>query len=186
MEVQNTSQSLFFLFVIGAKHLISRMLDSNGKTRASITDVLTHPWLQLPVKKPPKQGRIRRAGVCNTPNEANDITSKIIAAKVAQCECSCHVSLPVGRDSAFIEHCDECRALSPIPTPNLFPTLCESRKGTLSTSSSGYSSTDSLSNFACPTPSKNRCDKENKCINKSHRKNSHPAQDFDNNALILI
>ena len=145
------------------RHLISMMLDSNNRTRASITDVLNHTWVKpvepvTPVKTEPAkpepvaepEPKTRRFGICKSKSAAEKIAIQLIASSAAQCECACHVKkMPAGRDSAFVEHCEDCGSLSPIPT--MKSTAVREKKGNLSTSSSGYISTDSLSRTPSPT-----------------------------------
>lgn len=137
------------------------MLDPNRKTRASCADILSHPWVQPQLRKislEVTKQRKRRVGVCNSQSIASDIATKFIASRMAQCNCSCHTKLRNTRDSAFIEHCEECESISPIPGRTQLHTFSHSRKGTLSACSSGYASNDSLASLSptteLETPSK--------------------------------
>lgn len=167
------------------------MLDPNRHTRATISDILSHPWVRPQLRKislEPRRRRARRVGVCNSQSVANDIASKLIASRMAQCGCSCHLNLRIGRDSAFIEHCEECESISPIPRPDQLPSLSQPRKGgTLSTSSSGYASSDSLTSYF--TPTKDTCDtfcKDTLCSPSEDKKLVSPVPMLDNKDLVYI
>ena len=42
---------VLFCFFIDAQHLLSIMLDPYAKTRATIEDILSHPWMKPVAKK---------------------------------------------------------------------------------------------------------------------------------------
>ena len=139
------------------RHLIAMMLDSNNRTRANITEVLNHPWVKppakpaTPVKAETPSPKTRRTGICKSKSASEAVATKVIASSIAQCSCACHIKkLPAGRDSAFIDHCEDCGSISPIPVLKNAGGVRE-KKGHLSTSSSGYISTDSLARTPSPT-----------------------------------
>ena len=153
------------------------MLDPNSKTRASITDILSHPWVQPQLRKislEARKHRARRFGVCNSQSIANDIATTLIASRIAKCTCRCHTKLAQNsRDSAFIEHCEECESISPMQGRGQFQPVFHSRKGTLSTCSSGYASTDSLTSLSQISPNNETICKESTWISALHEdKNS--------------
>lgn len=134
-----------FLFLSDVRHLLSRMLDPCVHTRATITEVLNHPWLasiprksslQLPVAK-------RRIGISHSQSIALEISKNIIVeVGLTQCHkpSSCH-------DSALVLHCDECEQTisHPINRCSHFKTRRRS------ICSSGYSSSsESIANSPVP------------------------------------
>lgn len=127
------------------------MLDSNGSTRITASAILCHPWLKMATRKlslEPRR-RPRRVGICNSKSTASKIANKMITSIIACCECSCHEHHDFNsRDSAFINHCEECDVVSPIPGPSQYVSSMRQRKGNLSTSSSGYVSSFSSDSLA--------------------------------------
>lgn len=129
------------------KNLISRMLDPCAKTRATIDDVISHPWLnpkprksslQLPVKTVSK----RRNGISHSQSIALEISKKLILEEESSCSCKCHHETTIQEyvcDAS--KHCEDCKPLAEIKS---WQNSKHSRLHTLSISSSGYNSMESL------------------------------------------
>lgn len=94
-----------------ARDLISRMLDSNSKRRATIAEILSHPWLQSrksPVVSSGASTKTRKSDVCYSSSKALDIRNALIEID-CNCDCSCHsVTLKGHRDSVITQHCSDC------------------------------------------------------------------------------
>ncbi len=132
-----------FLFTpfLAAQHLIARMLDPYAKTRATIQDVLSHPWLNpLPRKSslqlPAAMRRSRRQGMSHSHSSSLQICAKLIEENSNSCVCDCH---KLGTN--HLSHCEDCQSLVNILSTNGDTHIHSS---TLSVSSSGYSSMESL------------------------------------------
>ena len=138
-----------FVFLTVAQDLISRMLEPDGKKRASIDDVLNHPWLQSiqrERKRSLQAARPRRVAVCHSNSVAANISKKVIQEAINDCDCACHAATNSNghRDSAVVLHCEDCDLLCSIPLVHTDPLL--RRKISVSSNcSSGYFSTESLS-----------------------------------------
>ncbi len=119
------------------------MLDPSAKTRASIDDVLSHPWMNpLPRKTslqlPPSMIKSRRQGIAHSASSSLQIRAKLIQVfNERRCDCNCHDKVMADQQS----HCDSCQ-----PIVDLLSTSRGTQTGnsTLSVSSSGYSSMECL------------------------------------------
>lgn len=96
-----------------ARDLISKMLDPNPKTRASVSEVLGHAWTVgewrcksvNPQQQHQHQQRQRKVSVCHSRSEAAEIATALFkigggggvlldtGAKDALCQCTCHEGL---------------------------------------------------------------------------------------------
>lgn len=143
------------------------MLDPCARTRATIDEVLNHPWLrtkktslQLPVKSP--SARQRRMGISHSKSDAFQITTAIIGEATQPCSCQCHLKEEgkdgSRQDSAIRLHCEDCEPMSPLNSNNKRTMKKHNNFGqsTVSICSSGYSSsTESLNSEVSPiTPTK--------------------------------
>ena len=157
------------------------MLDPCSSTRATITEVLTHPWLnplprktslQLPVELNGK----RRIGISHSQSIALEITKSIIAEVGLTCSCWCHTP-GRNRDSAVVLHCEECEPISQIKHPNRRISICFNGKSTSSICSSGYSSSsESLVGYP-PILSKQTSTVSNKSLHMCLKPQN--GEDFD-------
>ena len=123
------------------------MLDPCAKRRATIDDVISHPWLnpkprksslQLPVKTVSK----RRNGISHSQSIALEISKKLITEEESSCSCKCHHETTIQEyvcDAS--KHCEDCKPLAEIKS---WQNSKHSRLHTLSISSSGYNSMESL------------------------------------------
>lgn len=115
-----------------ARDLISRMLDPNSKTRASVSEILGHPWAigerRRKSVNPQQQQRQRKVNMCHSHSEAAEIASVVIkmggggdavldtSAKDQLCSCACHHEEVFGgrdsgdrKDSVVVPaHCEDC------------------------------------------------------------------------------
>ena len=116
------------------------MLDPSAKARASIDDVLSHPWMNpLPRKSslqlPPSMIKSRRQGIAHSASSSLQIRAKLIQVfNERRVDCNCHDKVVADLQS----HCSNCQ-----------PIISTSRgtqtgNSTLSVSSSGYSSMECL------------------------------------------
>ena len=123
------------------------MLDPCAATRATISEVLSHPWLNPAPRKSslqlPSLAR-RRLGISHSKSIALEITKSIMTEAGLSCTCDCHSRSKI-RDSAIRLHCESCEPTTPIGGKSRpLDTSC-SMKSTASLCSSGYSSsTESL------------------------------------------
>ena len=137
--------SLYLFTSLGAQHLISRMLDPYAKTRATIEEVLSHPWMNpLPRKSslqlPPAMNKSRRNGISHSHSSSLQIRAKLIQECTEECVCECHhKTLKI---SEQVSHCQDCQ-----PIVELLSTSRGTYTSSLSVSSSGYSSMESLAHF---------------------------------------
>ena len=116
------------------------MLDPYAKTRATIEDVLSHPWLNpLPRKSslqlPAAMIKSRRQGISHSHSTSLQIRAKLIE-NFNTCIYDCHQHI-----LDDLSHCEDCR-----PVVNVLSTNGNTHihSSTLSVSSSGYSSMESL------------------------------------------
>ena len=139
------------------------MLDPSSKTRATINDVLSHPWFNPQPRKsslqlPPKSVRSRRIGILHSHSAATEISKTIISEMSSTCVHQCHSdkeneSCCERKDSTLLPlHCGGHQTMLPMRTPKNIMRMHNSiGKSTISICSSGYSSsTDSL--VASPLP----------------------------------
>lgn len=115
------------------------MLDPCSSTRATISEVLSHPWLNPVPRKsslqlPPSIAR-RRLGISHSKSIALEITKSIITEVGLSCSCNCH-ALCTLRDSAVKLHCEDCEPMTPLGVKRPLGY----GKSTASVCSSGYSS----------------------------------------------
>ena len=84
------------------------MLDPNSATRATIKEILAHPWMTVSKTSHSPARRQRKTNMCYSRSEANDITRKLIG--LHECECSCHSENieKYHRDSVITKHCSDC------------------------------------------------------------------------------
>lgn len=135
------------------------MLDPCSKTRATIDDVLSHPWFNPQPRKsslqlPPKSVRSRRIGIIHSHSAATELSKMMISEMSSTCVCQCHSdkeneSSCERKDSTLSPlNCGGHQTMLPMRTKN---TMHRIGKSTTSICSSGYSSsTDSL--IASPLP----------------------------------
>ncbi len=98
-----------------ARDLISRMLDPNSETRATVREILAHPWLQarrtsLVTPTSAAGTKTRKSNVRYSSSEALQIRNTLIKIN-CDCDCSCHHTLKHRRDSAFTKHCSDCEEI---------------------------------------------------------------------------
>lgn len=138
------------------------MLDPSSKTRATIDDVLNHPWFNPQPRKsslqlPPKSTRTRRIGIFHSQSAATEISKMMISEMSSTCVYECHSdkeneSSSERKDSTLLPlHCGGHQSMLPMRTPKDTMYMHNIGKSTNSICSSGYSSsTDSL--IASPLP----------------------------------
>ena len=114
-----------------ARDLISRMLDPNSSSRATIQEILAHPWMKMTTTAK----RQRKVNVCYSKDNAENITQTLIDHN--RCDCSCHDEdvRANRRDSVITKHCPDCDDII-ANDPHQHQYLLR----TVSTNSSGYGS----------------------------------------------
>lgn len=88
------------------------MLDPNSLTRATVQEILAHPWLQTsktPTVTPTStlSTRTRKANVIYSISEALEIRDALIES-TCECTCSCHRTSGERKDSVITKHCADC------------------------------------------------------------------------------
>lgn len=98
--------NIFFLFPV-VRDLISRMLDPNSTSRATIQEILAHPWMKTPTASTTTK-RQRKLNVCYSKDYAENITQTLI--NINRCDCACHEEDARNdrRDSVITKHCPDC------------------------------------------------------------------------------
>jgi len=89
------------------RDLISRMLDPNSTSRATIQEILAHPWMKTPTASTTTK-RQRKLNVCYSKDYAENITQTLI--NINRCDCACHEEDARNdrRDSVITKHCPDC------------------------------------------------------------------------------
>ena len=120
--------NICFWFSLVAKDLISRMLDPNPSSRATIQEVLAHPWMKMTTSVK----RQRKVNICYSKDNAENITKALVDFN--RCDCSCHDEdvRANRRDSVITKHCPDCDDVIANDQQYLLRTV--------STNSSGYGS----------------------------------------------
>ena len=83
------------------------MLDPNSTSRATIQEILAHPWMKTPTATTPTK-RQRKMNIYYTKNYAENVTQTLI--NMNRCDCSCHEEDERNgrRDSVITKHCPDC------------------------------------------------------------------------------
>ena len=120
--------NICFWFSLVAKDLISRMLDPNPSSRATIQEILAHPWMKMTTSVK----RQRKVNICYSKDNAENITKALVDFN--RCDCSCHDEdvRANRRDSVITKHCPDCDDVIANDQQYLLRTV--------STNSSGYGS----------------------------------------------
>ena len=134
------------------------MLDPYAKTRITMEDVLAHSWLNPLPRKTSLQllpvcdnnMKSRRQGISHSHSSSLDIRRQLHQECNQPCDCKCHKL-----SSEFFSHCEDCRPISDNLPSSHRGSNKQQVNGTLSVSSSGYFSTESLANSKhSPIPSR--------------------------------
>ena len=118
------------------------MLDSNAETRATIQEILSHPWMKNNKTRKISEVTVRRhrkSNLCYSRSQAMEVTRKLIEINTT-CSCSCHESEKAqeNRESVIMNHCSECADSAEGVVKNIPKSPMLDRN--VSNASSGYSS----------------------------------------------
>lgn len=113
-----------------ARDLISKMLDPNPRSRATVGDIMSHPWVRCEGRRrsvnPQQQQRQRKVNLCYSQSEAAEIAAAVVKMAASTdvqvkvtvpgehlCQCACHeegMREPGDRkDSVLVQaHCESC------------------------------------------------------------------------------
>ena len=126
------------------------MLDPCAKTRATIDEVLNHPWFQRKKTSLQLPSRQRRIGISHSKSDAYKISRTLMIEETTHriCSCNCHGYNTDRQDSAIEIHCENCE--QPLMLEKQLNRYSNIGKSTVSICSSGYSSSTESVNSPLP------------------------------------